>query len=221
MKKQAIKSPSSPARLNKSAAQLSSSNSQQLITTSDINDHPVNYLGNLPKSFSTADIGLDRNRDEKRAAQMRDLLRSYCQPKSDVSIVNPREQRRKQVDAIYAYLTSHGLSPVPAEYQKKLEEYVFENKRYFAWLPTEPKYLVICEPTPTTESPAVSLHSLMMEMESMGHSNVPTAQQAGKPQGFFAALSDEIYNESVGYEHIPEDPSITLWGSQKLNPGIY
>eukprot|EP01102_Stenamoeba_stenopodia_P006753 TRINITY_DN1882_c0_g1_i2.p1 TRINITY_DN1882_c0_g1~~TRINITY_DN1882_c0_g1_i2.p1 ORF type:complete len:112 (-),score=9.92 TRINITY_DN1882_c0_g1_i2:169-504(-) len=66
------------------------------------------------------------------------------------------------------------MDRVPANIQVSLEDYVNENKRYFAWLPTEPKYLVICEPTP---EPSVD-----------GSSAAPNP---GKPQGFLAAFHDK------------------------------
>ena len=58
----------------------------------------------LPRSFSTAEIGIDHEKDERRASQMRHLLRQFAQPKSEMRSGTGRDQRRKQVDAIYSYL---------------------------------------------------------------------------------------------------------------------
>jgi len=198
-------------QLSKSAGGISQHQQQPI----EINNHPVNFLRNIPKSFSTADIGNDRNRDEKRAGEIRELLRTHCQPKAESPVTTPREQRRKQVDAIYSCLHSHGMATVPEEYQQKLEEYVFENKRYFAWVPTEPKYLVICEPTPEvqpTDDQAcnISQWSTLVLETADDKPDVPGAQ-TGKPQGFLAAIGGEFYEYDT-----PEDPSVAvLWGSAK------
>lgn len=66
----------------------------------------------LPRSFSTAEIGKDSDKDEKRAAQMRKILRQAAQPKSETKSMNPRDQRRKQVDAIYNYLEVMRILPI-------------------------------------------------------------------------------------------------------------
>lgn len=138
----------------------------------------------LPRSFSTAEIGIDHEKDERRASQMRHLLRQFAQPKSEMRLGTGRDQRRKQVDAIYSYLESAGMQKVPVDIQVSLEDYVNENKRYFAWLPTEPKYLVICEPTP--------------EPNLDGTFSTPgkNAGTAGQPQGFMAAFDSADYDSN-------------------------
>jgi len=75
------------------------------------------------------------------------------------------------------------MQKVPVDIQVALEDYVNENKRYFAWLPTEPKYLVICEPTP--------------EPNLDGTFSTPgkSAGQAGQPQGFMAAFDSVDYDD--------------------------
>jgi len=65
----------------------------------------------IPRSFSTAEIGKDSQKDEKRVEQMRKILRQSAQPKSETKSLSPRDQRRKQVDAIYSYLEV-GLKPL-------------------------------------------------------------------------------------------------------------
>eukprot|EP01102_Stenamoeba_stenopodia_P017188 TRINITY_DN6127_c0_g1_i2.p1 TRINITY_DN6127_c0_g1~~TRINITY_DN6127_c0_g1_i2.p1 ORF type:complete len:142 (+),score=37.00 TRINITY_DN6127_c0_g1_i2:387-812(+) len=117
---------------------------------------------------------------------MRHLLRQFAQPKSEMKPGSGRDQRRKQVDAIYSYLEAAGMQKIPVDIQIALEDYVNENKRYFAWLPTEPKYLVICEPTP--------------EPNLDGTFSTPgkgKTSAAGQPQGFMAAFDGDFDDSSA------------------------
>lgn len=170
------------------------------------------------KSHSTAEIGVDKARDEKRERQMREILRHFAQPRKYQPLTG-KELRRKQVDAIYAYIQAHGLPQVPASISASLEEYVTDNKRYLAWIPTVPQYFVVCEPTPeaneTTVAAAapqgllpsgssrdritISMHSPNSKF-AFGEDLFDPLQASvgtGQPQGFLASLGEDMFPPST------------------------
>jgi len=65
------------------------------------------------------------------------------------------------------------MQPVPPQIQVSLEDYVNENKKYLAWVPTEPKFLITCWPT-----------------SEPGMEGAIGFASQGKPQGFMAAFDD-------------------------------